>query len=372
MYYALVNGDRKPPAPRLEGICPSCRTPVTPKCGNVKTWHWAHKNVGECDPWAESLTEWHLAWQRGLLNSAVEVVMENHRADIVGNNSTVVELQHSPIKAEDIAARETFYGNMVWLFDATERFRFIDSGDRVFFSLGRAERHSPIRGCRKPVFLDFGDTVIQVEFLTDDLDRFSGFGLPRTREWFRQQYLSEVLGDGEIVEPPVRAEVPFLHWEGNSCPYRKMMASTRWIDPATHTELLIDTNATYIPVNYGWNLPGGGSKPVKEMIIENMPQLANGWTVSEIHDLTKWLSARAVILGGRLRLIPAKLEAMERFAAKESPSQVLDRIRGHIAAGRVPILDDTVLDKVYDLVMLPGWDPSRRWQPRNSYGTNWR
>lgn len=372
MYYALVNGDRKPPAPQQEGICPSCRTPVVPKCGKKKTWHWAHKSVGECDPWAESLTEWHLAWQRGLLNSAVEVVMENHRADIVGNSSTVVELQHSPIKIEDIAARETFYGNMVWLFDATERFRFIDSGDRVFFSLGRAERHSPIRGCRKPVFLDFGDTVIQVEFLTDDLDRFSGFGLPRTREWFRQQYLSEVLGDGEIVEPPVRAEVPFLHWEGNSCPYRKMMASTRWIDPATHTELLIDTNATYIPVNYGWNLPGGGSKPVKEMIIENMPQLANGWTVSEIHDLTKWLSARAVILGGRLRLIPAKLEAMERFAAKESPSQVLDRIRGHIAAGRVPILDDTVLDKVYDLVMLPGWDPSRRWQPRNSYGTNWR
>ena len=372
MYYALVNGDRKPPAQRLVGICPSCHTPVIPKCGNVKTWHWAHKNVGECDPWAESLTEWHLAWQRGLLNSSVEVVMENHRADIVGNNSTVVELQHSPIKAEDIAAREDFYGNMVWLFDATERFRFIQSGDRVFFSLGRAERHSPIRGCRKPVFLDFGDTVIQVEFLTDDLDRFSGFGLPRTREWFRQHYLSEVLGDGELVEPPVRAEVPFLHWEGNSCPYRKMMASTRWIDPVTQTELLIEANETYIPVNYGWNLPGGGSKPVREMMIENMPQLANGWTVSEIHDLTKWLSARAVILGGRLRLLPAKLEAMERFAAKESPSQVLGRIRGHIAAGRVPILDDTVFDKVYDLVMLPGWDPSRRWQPRNSYGTNWR
>ena len=372
MYYAIVNGDRKPPTPRLEGICPSCHTTVIPKCGKVKTWHWSHKKVGECDPWAESLTEWHLVWQSAVLDNAVEVVMENHRADIVGNNSTVVELQHSPIKAEDIAAREIFYGEMVWLFDATERFRFIQSGDRAFFSLGRAERNSSIRGCNKPVFLDFGDTVIQVEVLTDELDRFSGFGVPRTRNWFRQQYLSEVLGDGEIVEPPARAFVPFSHWEGKSCPYRKMSAPTRWIDPATQTELLFDANEPYVPLNYGWPLPGGSNKHVKEMIIENMPQLANGWTVPEIHDLAKWLSARVVILGGLLRLIPAKAEAMERFAAKQAPSQVLDLIRGHMAAGRVPILDDAVLNKVYDLVMLPGWDPSRRWQSRNSYGTHWR
>ena len=372
MYFAIVNGDRKTPAQRLVGICPSCHTPVIPKCGKVKTWHWAHKNVGECDPWAESLTEWHLAWQRGLVKSSVEVVMENHRADIVGNNSTVVELQHSPIKAEDIAAREIFYGEMVWLFDATERFRFIQSGDWAFFSLGRAERNSSIRGCSKPVFLDFGDTVIQVEFLTDDLDRFSGFGVPRTREWFRQQYLSEVLGDGEIVEPPARTDVLFSHWEGPLCPYRTMATATRWFEPTTETEILIEANEPYIPVHYDWDLPRVGTKPVREMIIENMPHLVNGWTVSEIHDVGKWLSAQAVILGGRLRLLPAKLEAMERFAAKESASQVLERIRGHIAAGRVPILDDAVLDKVYDLVMLPGWDPSRRWQSRNSYGTHWR
>jgi hypothetical protein len=372
MYYALVDGDRKPPAPRLEGICPACLTPVVPKCGEVKTWHWAHKNVGECDPWAESLTEWHLAWQRGLLASAVEVVMENHRADIVGNNATVVELQHSPIKAEDIAAREAFYGNMVWLFDATERFRFIQSGDRLFFSLGKAERRSPIRDCTKPVFLDFGDTVVQVEVLTNDLDRFSGFGLPRTRDWFRHWYLSEVLGDGDLAEPPARSFVQFSHWDGRSCPYRKMSAATRWIDPTNQTELLIDADEPCIPVDYRWNLPGGVTKPVWELIIENMPQLANGWTVSEIHDLEKWLSAQAVILRGLLRLIPAELKAMQRFAAKESPSQVLDRIRGHIAAGRVPTLDDSVLDKVYDLVMLPGWDLSRRWRPRNSPGARGR
>jgi len=372
MYYALVNGDKKPPAPRAEGICPSCRTPVIPKCGKVKTWHWAHADARECDPWAEAFTEWHLAWQKGVVQTAVEVVMENHRADIVGNNSTVVELQHSHITPEDIATREEFYGNMVWLFDATERFRFIRSGELAFFSLGKAERGSPIRGCRRPVFLDFGDTVVQVESLTDDLNRLSGFGLPRTREWFRQQYLSEVLGDGELVEPPTRASVPFSHWEGKFCPYRKMPTATRWFDPATQTEFVFNPDEIYIPVHYDWNLPRGGKKPVREMIVENMPQLANGWTVSEIHSVGKWLTADAVIIGGLLRLIPRKPEAMKRFAAKEAPSQVLERVRRHIAAGRVPILNEGVLERVYGLVQLADWDPNRRLQSRNSSGTGWR
>ena len=43
----------------------------------------------------------------------------HHRADIVGNYGTVVELQHSQISPEVIAARESFYGRMVWLFDAS-------------------------------------------------------------------------------------------------------------------------------------------------------------------------------------------------------------------------------------------------------------
>ncbi|MEN6333797.1 MAG: competence protein CoiA family protein, partial [Phycisphaerales bacterium] len=131
MYYALVNGDRTPPTQRLQGICPSCHTLVIPKCGKVKTWHWAHKSTSDCDAWSEPLTDWHLAWQSAVLDTAVEVVKGSHRADIVGNDSVVIELQHSPITPEEITEREDFYGNIVWLFDATERFLFQASGDRV-------------------------------------------------------------------------------------------------------------------------------------------------------------------------------------------------------------------------------------------------
>lgn len=47
---------------------------------------------------------------------------EIHRADIVGNRETVIELQHSPISPDDIRAREEFYGKMIWVFDAADFF----------------------------------------------------------------------------------------------------------------------------------------------------------------------------------------------------------------------------------------------------------
>jgi len=49
----------------------------------------------------------------------VEVVIGNHRADIVGNQSLVIELQHSAISPDEIQEREEFYKNMIWVLDAT-------------------------------------------------------------------------------------------------------------------------------------------------------------------------------------------------------------------------------------------------------------
>jgi hypothetical protein len=83
----------------------------------------------------------------------VEVVLGAHRADIRNLAGTVIELQHSAIPPTEIAAREAFYGDMVWLFDATSRFPAVPSGDRVFFSL---QRTSHITFCQRPVFLDYG------------------------------------------------------------------------------------------------------------------------------------------------------------------------------------------------------------------------
>jgi len=361
MYYAIVNGDRQPPTPRLEGICPSCHTTVIPKCGKVKTWHWSHKKVGECDPWAESLTEWHLAWQSAVLDNAVEVVMENHRADIVGNDSAVIELQHSPIKPEEITERENFYGNMVWLFDATERFLFQVSGDRVFFSFGPQETEHHIKACQKPVFLDFGGLLVEVEIFTNKLSRLAGFGLSRSREWFRSRFLSSVLAQAGARPPQRRSYVSFHHWKGKKCPFDRMPYPTKWRDAANGTEVVYPADEKYFPLTYHWvNQQTKAKTHVQHYVIDTMPALANGWALDEIEDVTKWLSARVVVIGGLLRVMPAKADGLKPFATKMSPSEVVEQLQGHTNAGRVPVLKPSTLERVHDLARPEDWQaPSK-------------
>lgn len=43
--------------------------------------------------------------------------MFDHRADIRLDSGTIMELQSSPISADEIAEREAFYGNMVWVLN---------------------------------------------------------------------------------------------------------------------------------------------------------------------------------------------------------------------------------------------------------------
>jgi hypothetical protein len=45
----------------------------------------------------------------------VEVPLGEHRADIVGSDGIVIELQNSAISSAEIIERERFYGKMVWL-----------------------------------------------------------------------------------------------------------------------------------------------------------------------------------------------------------------------------------------------------------------
>jgi competence protein CoiA len=355
MYFALVNGDKKPPTPRLEGICPSCHTPVIPKCGKVKTWHWAHKDTSDCDAWSEPLTDWHLAWQSAVLDTAVEVVRGSHRADIIGNDSTVIELQHSPIKPEEIKEREDFYGNIVWLFDATDRFLFQVSGDRVFFSFGPQEAEYHIKACKKPVFLDFGDLLVEVETFTDKLLRLAGFGLIRSREWFRSCFLSSVLALAGARPPQRRSHVSFHHWKGKKCPFDKMPYPTKWRTAANDTEVVYPAGEKYFPLTYNWvNKQTKSKTHVQQYVIETMSALANGWTLDEIESVTKCLSARVVVIGGLLRLIPANVDALSPFPTTKSPSEVVKQIEGHIRAGRLPLLKPSTVEKVHDLVRPEG------------------
>jgi len=110
-----INGNRTRAVPGAVAYCPSCGMEVSAKCGEINSWHWAHHG-GDCDPWSEGETPWHINWKQLFPEDWREVVIPPHRADVKTPN-IVIELQHSPINPEMIREREQFYGNMVWLYD---------------------------------------------------------------------------------------------------------------------------------------------------------------------------------------------------------------------------------------------------------------
>lgn len=104
-------------APNRIAWCPYCGERVRPRCGVIKVWHWSHEAERDCDPWWEPETDWHRSWKSHASLDRIEVVMGDHRADIVGRDNRVIELQASPISPEEIQARERHYGPMCWLIN---------------------------------------------------------------------------------------------------------------------------------------------------------------------------------------------------------------------------------------------------------------
>lgn len=185
MFWAndIDTGKRIQAEPGVIGVCPICDDPVFSKTGNLRVWHFSHhkrfKSQVDCDPWAERESEWHLSWksrvpdhmreyvvkrQRILPNGLIEQSV--HRADILNSRGTVIELQHSRISPEEIFERETFYENMIWIFDA-QQFTFThpekaDNGIRYIWK----NRRSYIPFCKKPVFFHLGGKkIFNVEYM---------------------------------------------------------------------------------------------------------------------------------------------------------------------------------------------------------------
>lgn len=108
-------------------FCPVCGGALIVKAKESEAVkeHFAHKSRRQCDSWNYDMSEWHRTWQRFFPEECREVVVQNgeekHRADVLINN-TVIEFQHSPISAEEIAERNSFYRacgyKVVWVFDA--------------------------------------------------------------------------------------------------------------------------------------------------------------------------------------------------------------------------------------------------------------
>jgi hypothetical protein len=161
MIYGIFKDDKIKALKGLKSFCPLCNGELTPKCGDVNIWHWAHKHKSfDCDIKPE--TEWHREWKSYFTSENCEVVIKKNGvkkiADFVFNN-IVFEFQHSPISPKEIKLRESFYGNMIWIFDAIEPYSYgrlliRPKENYVTFRWKHAKR--TLGFCSKRIFLDIG------------------------------------------------------------------------------------------------------------------------------------------------------------------------------------------------------------------------
>lgn len=114
-------------------FCELCNTELTPKKGNVRAHHFAHKVTSESckqiDSWFDSydMSEWHRNFQELFPEPNQEVVLKHdgqiHRADVLVDR-TVIEFQHSPLSMVAFNDRNAFYVShgyrVIWVFDLTE------------------------------------------------------------------------------------------------------------------------------------------------------------------------------------------------------------------------------------------------------------
>jgi competence protein CoiA len=336
MRYAIVDGQKQLPSKGTWGSCPSCNETVVSKCGPLVVHHWAHKAGADCDSWSEPIGRWHLEWQSEVKPDFVEVVVGPHRADLIGKGDYVIELQHSPIPKDDIRAREEFYGNMVWVFDATERFEMVATGKRVFFSFGRTKH---IGLCAKPIFLDFGSTLVEVESLTEDIAHMNGYGWARTREWFSETFLSDRLVAGKRGPRSTSPKVN-VRWSKNHR-YDRTKHMSKWMDPQQGEAITIPKDTNCLPLTWRLKNPGEDWENEWERLISNHPGLSIGWTKNDLVNTRDILAAKIMILDGYLRLMPSSVDAINVKATVSEVRTRLQRIDEHIAAGRLPILKDS-------------------------------
>jgi hypothetical protein len=193
MLFALgENGNRIRAASNLIGHCPGCNNQLIPKCGRINIHHWAHK-AGDCDPWYEPESRWHLWWKTRAPESWCEVSMGNHRADIRRSDGLVIELQRSALSVDEIAEREAFYGTMIWVVDV-RRYAgpiFVEPADSDAVEV-RWDRSFPKgwRQARRPLYLDLGPRIVHVQDHLGAQGRARGLATSR-RQFLRQFQLDD-------------------------------------------------------------------------------------------------------------------------------------------------------------------------------------
>ena len=335
MRYALVRGLKVGPTPGGRGHCPLCGLEVKAQT-DAKIKRWVHSNGSECDPWTEPLTAWHLSWQNLVKPAFAEVPKKGRRADFIGNKGFVIELQKDPISSEAIKARESFFGNMVWVFDASERFVAVRTGTTAFFNYGLNDYPT---SCSRLIFLDFGTYLIQVINHTKTFELCSGYGSVRSHRWFAQQLLSGVLRlSPQFAMPITRKEATKL-WEAEQ-PYWTTHRAMTWF--LRGERVTVPKGEPFIILNY---IAPGSEGFVWGDVIQKYPDLANGWNLAALERMREFLRADVAILRGALRLLPTDVEALSYSSATKAQTRhLLTELEAHIGAGRIPMLPESLKD----------------------------
>jgi len=214
------NGNRIEATPKATAICPVCQGECFSKCGEIKTWHWAHKSLKECDTWYEPEGEWHYGWKKlaGLENTEIVIKKDGgiHRADIRTDRGLVVELQHSPLAPKDVRDREAFYGNMIWVIDGTEVLkdfrieRWISKEGSYYFK-HHGKTNAWINEIKAPRYYHFS----QIAFHT---------------YYWQNHYLPEYSGVGASKEVPV-SRPPVLKWKRTNREGRAIILEDILVEP---------------------------------------------------------------------------------------------------------------------------------------------
>lgn len=193
MKFALVEGEKTEAVKGVIGICPCCNSELIAKCGEVKINHWAHKGTRNCDIWWENETIWHRQWKGQFPKEWQEIVQfdsmgEKHIADVITDESWVIEFQYSHIKPDERRARNSFYRKLIWVIDGLRRKTDVTQFNKILQESSKA----PIGNVniRKITFPE--KSRLLIEWLSCEVPVFFDF-----QEQSRLWLLFPVLAEGE-------------------------------------------------------------------------------------------------------------------------------------------------------------------------------
>jgi competence CoiA-like predicted nuclease len=102
-------------------ICPVCKKELSAAIYTNQESRFRHSFNEGCAFENKTISDWHVTWQSRFENTEYRYPELGLRADVLFQKGLVLELQHSPIKYQQMRFRENGYQKMVWIFDLTSQ-----------------------------------------------------------------------------------------------------------------------------------------------------------------------------------------------------------------------------------------------------------